>query len=96
MEVTHRLGGEGYVFWGGREGYDTLLNTNLKLELEHLATFLQMAVDYKKKIGFGGQLYIEPKRKEATKHQYDFDAAGVHGFPAGKRPHRSLQDQRGS
>lgn len=80
MEVTHRLGGQGYVFWGGREGYDTLLNTDLKRELDHLAMFLQMAVDYKNKIGFGGQLYIEPKPKEPTKHQYDFDAAACHGF----------------
>ncbi|MGC8862189.1 MAG: xylose isomerase [Armatimonadota bacterium] len=80
MEVTNRLGGAGYVFWGGREGYETLLNTDMKRELEHLAIFLQMAVDYKKKIGFPGQLYIEPKPKEPTKHQYDFDCAGVYGF----------------
>ncbi len=80
MEVTHRLGGQGYVFWGGREGYETLLNTDLKRELDHLARFLHMAVDYKRKIGFTGQFYIEPKPKEPTKHQYDFDAAGVHGF----------------
>lgn len=80
MEITHRLGGAGYVFWGGREGYETLLNTDMKRELEHLAIFLRMAVDYKKKIGFAGQLYIEPKPKEPTKHQYDFDCAGVYGF----------------
>jgi xylose isomerase len=80
MEVTQRLGGAGYVFWGGREGYDTLLNTDLKRELDHLARFLHLAVDYKQKIGFGGQLYIEPKPKEPTKHQYDFDAATVIGF----------------
>ncbi len=80
MEITHRLKGQGYVFWGGREGYETLLNTKLGLELDHLAKFLQMAVDYKKKIGFDGQLYIEPKPKEPTKHQYDFDAGGVYGF----------------
>ena len=80
MEVTHRLGGQGYVFWGGREGYETLLNTDMKRELEHLAKFLRMAVDYKKKIGFTGQFYIEPKPKEPTKHQYDFDAAAVYGF----------------
>ena len=80
MEVTQRLGGAGYVFWGGREGYDTLLNTDMKRELDHLAKFLQMAVDYKKKIGFDGQLYIEPKPKEPTKHQYDFDAAACHAF----------------
>ncbi len=75
MEVTHQLNGAGYVFWGGREGYSTLLNTNMKRELEHLAKFLHMAVDYKKKIGFKGQFYIEPKPKEPTKHQYDSDAA---------------------
>jgi xylose isomerase len=80
MEITKELGGAGYVFWGGREGYDTLLNTDLKLELDHLAAFLHMAVDYKKKIGFGGQLYIEPKPKEPTKHQYDFDAGNCFAF----------------
>lgn len=80
MEITQRLDGAGYVFWGGREGYETLLNTDMKRELEHLAIFLQMAVDYKKKIGFTGQLYIEPKPKEPTKHQYDFDSATVYGF----------------
>lgn len=80
MEVTHELGGQGYVFWGGREGYETLLNTDLGRELDHLARFLQMAVDYKKKIGFDGQLYIEPKPKEPTKHQYDFDCGNVHAF----------------
>ncbi|MBN2591200.1 MAG: xylose isomerase [Sedimentisphaerales bacterium] len=80
MEITKELGGEGYVFWGGREGYDTLLNTDLKMELDHLALLLQMAVDYKKKIGFKGQLYIEPKPKEPTKHQYDFDAGNCLAF----------------
>ena len=80
MEITMRLGGENYVFWGGREGYETLLNTNTELELDNLARFLQMAVDYKEKIGFTGQLLIEPKPKEPTKHQYDFDAATVLGF----------------
>jgi xylose isomerase len=80
MEVTQRLNGAGYVFWGGREGYETLLNTDLGRELDHLAKFLRMAVDYKNNIGFTGQLYIEPKPKEPTKHQYDFDAAAVHGF----------------
>jgi xylose isomerase len=78
LEVTHELGGENYVFWGGREGYDTLLNTNLKREQAHLAAFLHMAVDYAKEIGFKGQFLIEPKPKEPTKHQYDFDvAAGI-------------------
>jgi len=80
MEITHQLGGEGYVFWGGREGYETLLNTDLKRELDHLATFLHMAVDYKKKLGFHGTLYIEPKPKEPTKHQYDSDAAACYAF----------------
>ncbi|HTD87100.1 MAG TPA: xylose isomerase [Candidatus Binatia bacterium] len=80
MEVTLQLGGEGYVFWGGREGYYTLLNTDMKRELDHLARFLHMAVDYKKKIGFKGQFYIEPKPKEPTKHQYDSDAAACLNF----------------
>lgn len=80
MEVTHELGGEGYVFWGGREGYTTLLNTNLKREVDHLGRFLQMAVDYKKSIGFKGPFYIEPKPKEPTKHQYDSDAAACLNF----------------
>jgi xylose isomerase len=80
IEVTHDLRGAGYVFWGGREGYSTLLNTDLKRELEHLAKFLHMAVAYKKKIGFKGQFYIEPKPKEPTKHQYDSDAAACLNF----------------
>lgn len=80
LEVTHELGGEGYVFWGGREGYSTLWNTDMKRELDHLAKFLHMAVDYKKKIGFQGQFYIEPKPKEPTRHQYDSDAAACLNF----------------
>jgi len=80
MEVTHRLGGEGYTFWGGREGYSTLLNTNMKRELDHLARFLHMAVDYKKEIGFTGQFYIEPKPQEPTTHQYDSDSAACLNF----------------
>jgi xylose isomerase len=80
MEATHELGGAGYTFWGGREGYSTLWNTDMKRELEHLAKFLHMAVDYKKKIGFKGQFYIEPKPKEPTKHQYDSDAAACLNF----------------
>jgi xylose isomerase len=80
MEVTKELGGEGYTFWGGREGYMTLLNTDLKREQEHLAAFLHMAVDYRKNIGFKGQFYIEPKPKEPTKHQYDSDAAACLNF----------------
>ncbi len=80
MDATKSLGGAGYVFWGGREGYETLLNTDMGRELDHLGRFLHMAVDYKKKIGFRGQFYIEPKPKEPTKHQYDFDAASCHAF----------------
>lgn len=80
METTLKLGGENYVFWGGREGYETLLNTDLELELNNYAYLLQMAVDYAKKIGFKGQFLIEPKPKEPTKHQYDFDTATVLGF----------------
>jgi xylose isomerase len=80
IEITHELGGQGYVFWGGREGYDTLLNTDMGRELDHLALLLQMAVDYKNKIGFKGQFYIEPKPKEPTKHQYDFDAGNCMAF----------------
>src|SRR3984893_5505589 len=80
MEVTHDLGGAGYTFWGGREGYSTLLNTDMKRELDHLARFLHMAVDYKKQIGFAGTFYIEPKPKEPTKHQYDSDAAACLNF----------------
>ena len=80
LEVTKTLGGENYTFWGGREGYETLLNTNLKREQEHLAAFLHMAVDYAKQIGFKGQFLIEPKPKEPTKHQYDFDVASGIAF----------------
>ena len=80
MEVTHELGGAGYTFWGGREGYSTLLNTDMKRELDHLGRFLHMAVDYKKQIGFNGTFYIEPKPKEPTKHQYDSDAAACLNF----------------
>lgn len=80
LEVTHELGGAGYTFWGGREGYSTLLNTDMKRELDHLGAFLHLAVDYKRKIGFKGQFYIEPKPKEPTKHQYDSDAAACLNF----------------
>jgi xylose isomerase len=80
MEITKELGGAGYVFWGGREGYDTLLNTDMGREMDHLGRLLQMAVDYKKKIRFRGQFYIEPKPKEPTKHQYDFDAGNCLAF----------------
>lgn len=80
MEVTERLGGENFVFWGGREGYKTLLNTDMGTELDNMGRFLQMAADYADDIGFDGQLLIEPKPKEPTKHQYDFDAANVMAF----------------
>jgi xylose isomerase len=80
LEATHRLGGSGYVFWGGREGYATLLNTDMKRELDHLAALLHMAVDHAKKIGFTGQFYIEPKPREPSTHQYDSDAAACLNF----------------
>ncbi|OQA01424.1 MAG: Xylose isomerase [Planctomycetes bacterium ADurb.Bin412] len=80
IEVTRELGGSGYTFWGGREGYKSLLNTDMGREMDHLAKFLHMAVDYKKKIGFTGQFYIEPKPKEPTKHQYDSDVAACFAF----------------
>ena len=80
MEITLELGGENYVFWGGREGYETLLNTDVELELDNYARLLQMAVDYAEEIGFTGQFLIEPKPKEPTKHQYDFDTATVLAF----------------
>ena len=80
MEATHRLGGSGYVLWGGREGYDTILNTNVKQEMEQLGRFLTMAVEHKHKIGFKGDIWIEPKPHEPTKHQYDRDVATVYGF----------------
>ncbi len=80
IDATKALGGEGYVFWGGREGYDTLLNTDMARELDHMATFLRMAVEYKHRIGFKGAFYLEPKPKEPTTHQYDFDAATCLNF----------------
>ena len=80
LEVTKELGGQGYTFWGGREGYQNLWNTNMQRELDHLAKFFHMAVDYAKEIGFDGQFYIEPKPKEPTKHQYDSDAAACINF----------------
>ena len=80
LDAAKKLGGQGYVFWGGREGYETLLNTDMKLELDNLAHFMHMAVDYKREIGFDGDFYIEPKPKEPTKHQYDFDAATCMNF----------------
>ena len=80
IEITVKLGGKGYVFWGGREGYETLLNTNMGLELDNMARLLHMAVDYARSIGFTGDFYIEPKPKEPTKHQYDFDVSTVLAF----------------
>ncbi len=80
LEATHRLGGTGYVFWGGREGYGSLINTDMKRELEHLARFLHLAVDHAKAIGFEGQFFIEPKPREPSTHQYDSDAAACLNF----------------
>ncbi|MDT0682493.1 xylose isomerase [Roseicyclus sp. F158] len=80
LDATHRLGGENYVLWGGREGYETLLNTDLRLEMDHMGRFLNAVVEYKHKIGFKGTILIEPKPQEPTKHQYDYDVATVAGF----------------
>jgi xylose isomerase len=82
LEVTNRLGGQNYVLWGGREGYETLLNTDLKRELDQLGRFVSLVVEHKHKIGFKGPILIEPKPKEPTKHQYDFDVATCYGFLA--------------
>ena len=80
LEATHRLGGANYVLWGGREGYETLLNTDLRRELDQLGRFLTMVVEHKHRIGFEGTILLEPKPFEPTKHQYDFDVAAVHAF----------------
>lgn len=80
LEATHALGGANYVMWGGREGYETLLNTDLKRELDQMGRFLAMVVEHKHRIGFDGPILIEPKPREPTKHQYDFDVATVYGF----------------
>lgn len=80
LEATHRLGGANYVLWGGREGYETLTNTDLKRELDNFGRFLNLVVEHKHKIGFTGTILIEPKPHEPTKHQYDFDTATVYGF----------------
>ena len=80
LDITVKLGGRGYVFWGGREGYETLLNTDMKFEQENIAKLMHLAVDYGRSIGFTGDFYIEPKPKEPMKHQYDFDAATAIGF----------------
>ncbi|WP_315765446.1 MULTISPECIES: xylose isomerase [unclassified Bradyrhizobium] len=80
LEVTHRLGGQNYVLWGGREGYETLLNTDIRRELDQLGRFVSLVVEHKHKVGFKGPILIEPKPKEPTKHQYDFDVATCYGF----------------
>jgi xylose isomerase len=80
IDATHRLGGPGYTFWGGREGYGSLINTDMKREVDHLAAFLHMAVDYAKSIGYTGQFYIEPKPREPSTHQYDSDSAACLNF----------------
>ncbi|MGI2031023.1 xylose isomerase [Rhizobium panacihumi] len=80
MDATQKLGGENYVLWGGREGYETLLNTDLSREFDQMARMLHMVVDYKHKIGFKGAILVEPKPQEPTKHQYDYDVATVYGF----------------
>lgn len=80
LDITVKLGGRGYVFWGGREGYETLLNTDVKFEQENIASLMRMAVEYGRSIGFEGDFYIEPKPKEPMTHQYDFDAATAIGF----------------
>ncbi|MEM7599663.1 MAG: xylose isomerase [Pseudomonadota bacterium] len=80
MDATHKLGGQNYVLWGGREGYETLLNTDLKRERDNAGRFLQMVVEYKHKIGFEGTILVEPKPQEPSKHQYDYDVATVYGF----------------
>ncbi|GHA70527.1 xylose isomerase [Formosimonas limnophila] len=82
MDATHQLGGENYVLWGGREGYESLLNTNIGHELDQMGRFLNMVVEYKYKIGFKGAILIEPKPREPSKHQYDFDTATVYGLLA--------------
>ncbi|SFD66947.1 xylose isomerase [Sulfitobacter brevis] len=80
MDATHKLGGQNYVLWGGREGYETLLNTDLKRERQQAGRFLQMVVEYKHKIGYQGAILVEPKPQEPSKHQYDYDVATVYGF----------------
>lgn len=80
MDATYKLNGDNYVLWGGREGYETLINTDMGRELDHMGRFLSMVVDYKHKIGFKGQILVEPKPQEPSKHQYDYDAATCYGF----------------
>jgi xylose isomerase len=80
MDATHKLQGQNYVLWGGREGYETLLNTDLSQEMDHMGRFLSMVVEYKHKIGFKGEILLEPKPQEPSKHQYDYDVSTVYGF----------------
>ena len=80
IDATHQLNGENYVLWGGREGYETLLNTDIKTEMDQLGSFINLVVDYKYKIGFKGTILIEPKPQEPTKHQYDYDVGTIYGF----------------
>lgn len=80
MDATHKLQGQNYVLWGGREGYETLLNTDLRQEMDHMGRFLSMVVEYKHKIGFKGEILLEPKPQEPSKHQYDYDVSTVYGF----------------
>ena len=80
LDATLRLGGQNYVLWGGREGYETILNTNMGLEIDNLRRFLELIINYKYKIGFKGQILLEPKPHEPTKHQYDFDSASCLAF----------------
>lgn len=80
MDATMKLGGQNYVLWGGREGYESLINTDMGAELDHMGRFLNMVVEYKHKIGFKGQILVEPKPQEPSKHQYDYDAATCYGF----------------
>jgi xylose isomerase len=91
LELTHELGGANYVLWGGREGYETLLNTDLKRELDQLGRFMQLVVEHKHRIGFKGAILIEPKPGEPTKHQYDYDVATVHGFLRSHGLEREIQ-----
>ncbi|MBI4045509.1 MAG: xylose isomerase, partial [Devosia nanyangense] len=80
LEITKDLGGSNYVLWGGREGYETLLNTKIGQEMDQMARFIDLVINHAKKIGFDGQILIEPKPQEPSKHQYDFDVATVYGF----------------
>ena len=93
LDVTKRLGGANYVMWGGREGYETLLNTDIGHELKQAGRFLAMVVDYKHKIGFDGPILIEPKPQEPTKHQYDYDVASIYGLAQDLRAREGREAQ---